>query len=62
MRVLNKRLWPYQVAVDTGDIDVWSERREWLKVNVRIQDFYINESTYCFKNKYDCLMFTLRWA
>lgn len=61
MRVLNKRLWPVQFNLPIKDMHTTDDRIIWLKNNMPREVWRYNEtnSTFCFANKDDAVMFKL---
>jgi hypothetical protein len=61
MRVLNKRLWPYQFKMDVEHMEANDDRIIWLKDNLPKDDWRFNEtnSTYCFAKNEDAVLFKL---
>jgi len=61
MRVLNKRIWPHQFQMAVENMEANDDRIIWLKNNLLRDDWRFNEnnSTYCFANKDDAVMFKL---
>lgn len=67
MRVMNKRMWPYQVRVQKGnsdDIYKWCEEKLYKGNYQDPLTWYYNASTstWCFKRGKDYTMFCLRWS
>ena len=61
MRVLNKKYWPYRIAVNSpqcgqGRID------DWLRENVTGQYFVMSFYEYYFAEEKDAMMFLLKWS
>lgn len=69
MRILNKKIWPYQITLPrliNPGLLTWDERTDWLRDNLSKNDWYILGSSthpqYYFKQEKDYLMFVLRWS
>jgi hypothetical protein len=66
MRVLNKKLWPYQITLPrliSPENSSCDERYVWLRENIQYQDWYVTYTpTFCFKKEVDYLLFVLRWG
>ena len=67
MRVMNKKIWPYQVTLPPCTIEVWSERKNWMGENLYHGGYYepkwyINGDTYCFQDEHEYTLFILRWT
>ncbi len=66
MRVMNKKIWPYQIKLDNGDTEVFANRLRWLKENLYHGGYYepkwyVNGDTYCFQDEKEYLHFLLVW-
>lgn len=61
MRVLNKRFWPVQLSLPVKDMYTNDDRIIWLRQNLPANAWRFNEhnSTFCFANKDDAVMFKL---
>ncbi len=61
MRVLNKRLWPYQFNLPVKDMHTNDDRIIWLQENLNKEVWRFNEtnSMFCFANKDDAVLFKL---
>lgn len=61
MRVLNKRHWPIQFDLPVRDMHTTDDRIIWLRENFSNDVWRFNEhnSTFCFANKDDAVMFKL---
>ena len=61
MRVINKRLWPYQFKMSEEYTEIYVDRIAWLKENLVKDDWRFNEnnSTYCFAKEEDAVLFRL---
>lgn len=61
MRVLNKRIWPIQFDLPVKDMYATDDRIIWLNQNLPREAWRFNEhnSTFCFANKDDAVMFKL---
>jgi hypothetical protein len=61
MRVLNKRLWPHQFRLPVEDMNSTDDRIFWLRDNLPANTWRFNEndSTFCFANKDDAVLFKL---
>lgn len=61
MRVLNKRLWPYQFKMAVENMEANDDRIIWLKDNLLRDAWRFNEnnSTYCFAKDEDAVLFKL---
>lgn len=64
MRVLNKRLWPYQFKMSVEHMEANADRIEWLRENLIKDEWRFNEdnSTYCFAKDEDAVLFKLTWS
>jgi hypothetical protein len=64
MRVLNKRLWPHQFKMPVEHMEANTERIAWLRENLSRDEWRFNEdnSTYCFTNNDDAVMFKLSFT
>ena len=61
MRVLNKRLWPYQFKMPVEHMEANTDRIIWLKENLHKDSWRFNEnnSMYCFSKNEDAVLFKL---
>ena len=61
MRVLNKRHWPIQFDLPIKDMYATDDRIIWLRENLSDNVWRYNEhnSTFCFANKDDAVLFKL---
>lgn len=61
MRVLNKRLWPIQFKMPVEHMEANDNRIFWLRENLPPDSWRFNDSnsTYCFANKDDAVLFKL---
>jgi hypothetical protein len=61
MRILNKRLWPYQFTLPVKDMHATDDRIIWLKNNMPKESWRYNEtnSMFCFADKDDAMLFKL---
>jgi len=61
MRILNKRIWPYQFKMAVEHMEANNDRIIWLKENLPTDDWRFNEnnSTYCFAKDEDAVLFKL---
>ncbi len=61
MRVLNKKLWPYQFKMSVEHMEANADRIIWLQENLPKDDWRFNEnnSTYCFAKNEDAVLFKL---
>lgn len=67
MRVLNKKIWPYQITLPANLIGNVDLRERWLAENMyegypkRWHITGYKPLTYCFSDEQDYLIFILRW-
>ncbi len=64
MRVMCKRTWPYQVAINYSNLDLANDwcRQKFLKEGQIKPQWYVNNTTFCFNNQAEYTMFVLRWG
>lgn len=66
MRIMNKKLWPFQTQVRKGasdDIYIWCQQYLYHGGHYEPNWYYNSDTnTWCFKDKKEYLMFLLKWS
>lgn len=63
MRVLNKKIWPYQIEIFGNGLDDYTEISDWLTDTIHPYT-WINRhisTVYCFTTEQDAMYFSLKW-